>query len=98
ENSAIPAKLSGQTLTLAAMLAPPIASELASGSDYNGDGRLSLDEIFYDRNMISVQLAIMEAARNFSLETLGKITGAIFERLNRFAPPDRSPSIDPPPL
>jgi len=62
-------------LGLASLLGPLISTAIISGSDYDGDGQLTRDEIFYDRDIATVQHAL-EA---MSLDEVGATMSAIFQ-------------------
>jgi hypothetical protein len=70
-------------LSIAMILGPPIASAIINGSDYDGDGQLSLDELFYDRDLTSVQRAMMGMGHSLTLEATGKLMEAIFQGLSK---------------
>ena len=63
---------------IAALVGPFIASSIIDGSDYNGDGQLSMDELFLDRDVAGAQLAM----RNMSLDVAVSSIGALFKGLS----------------
>lgn len=62
---------------IAALVGPFIASSIIDGSDYNGDGQLSMDELFLDRDVAGAQLAM----RNMSLDVAVSSLGGLFKGL-----------------
>jgi hypothetical protein len=62
-------------LGLMSLVGPLISSAIVSGADYDGDGQLTMAEMFYDRDVITVQGAMEQ----MSLEMVGSSIAAIFQ-------------------
>lgn len=67
------------SLMVANMIGPMVASSLIGGSDYDGDGQLSLEELFYDRDLASVEASLGK----ISLDALGASMGPILDGLTK---------------
>lgn len=65
------------TFLVSNLIGPVVAKSLIDGSDYNSDGQLSLDEIFYDRDIATVGASLGKV----SLDALGTAVGPLLQGL-----------------
>jgi hypothetical protein len=66
-------------LVLATIFGPVLASSIISGWDYDADGQLSMNEIFYDRDVTATKMALDK----MSLDVVSKGVALIFQGISK---------------
>ena len=70
---------------IVSIICPSIAGSIIAGSDYDNDGQLSLDEIFYDRNIKGATQTFEKFSFDVAVSMLTKMFGSI-DSLLKFIP------------
>ena len=64
-------------LAIVSLISPSIAGAIIDGSDYDNDGQLSMEEMFYDRNFSSVVRAFEKFSFDVAVSFIAKMFGVL---------------------
>ena len=70
---------------LASVTFPMVADSVISGSDYDNDGQLSLDEMFYDKNLEDADLLVEKFSFDIATGILAKLFGSLGGLVSKLA-------------